>query len=236
MNQREPSKRILVVDDEDWVVRLVRSYLEQAGFRVATAADGHEALAQFEAYRPALVILDLLMPGIDGLEVARRIRKKSDVPIIMLTARADEVDRVTGLELGADDYVVKPFSARELVSRVRAVLRRMEHGLPRPEIIEAGEIRLDLSRRQVWVSEQSADLTTMEFDLLAFMMQHPGRVFTRLQLLEAVRGVAYESFDRAIDAHMKRLRQKIEPNPKKPRYIVTVYGVGYKFETQGEPQ
>lgn len=235
MNQMEPSKRILVVDDEDWVVRLVRSYLEQAGFRVATAADGNEALAQFEAYRPALVILDLLMPGIDGLEVARRIRKKSEVPIIMLTARADEVDRVTGLELGADDYVVKPFSARELVSRVRAVLRRTEHGLPRPEIIEAGELRLDLSRRQVWVSEQPADLTTMEFDLLAFMMQHPGRVFTRLQLLEAVRGTAYESFDRAIDAHMKRLRQKIEPNPKKPRYIVTVYGVGYKFEAQGEP-
>lgn len=233
MSQIEPSKRILVVDDEDWVVRLVRSYLEQEGFRVATAADGNEALAQFETYRPALVILDLMMPGIDGLEVARRIRKKSDVPIIMLTARTDEVDRVTGLELGADDYVVKPFSTRELVSRVRAVLRRTEKGLPKPEIIEAGEIRLDLSRRQVWVSEQPADLTAMEFDLLAFMMQHPGRVFSRLQLLEAVRGVAYESFDRAIDAHIKRLRQKIEPNPKQPCYIVTVYGVGYKFEARG---
>jgi DNA-binding response OmpR family regulator len=234
MTLMELSKRILVVDDEDWVVRLVRSYLEQAGFRVATAADGNEALAQFEAYRPALVILDLMMPDIDGLEVARRIRKKSEIPIIMLTARADEVDRVTGLELGADDYVVKPFSARELVSRVRAVLRRTEQGLPKPEILEAGGIRLDLAQRQVWIREQAADLTTMEFDLLAFMMQHPGRVFTRLQLLEAVRGVAYESFDRAIDAHMKRLRQKIESNPKQPRYIVTVYGVGYKFEAGGE--
>ncbi len=230
------SKRILVIDDEEWVVRLVQSYLEQAGFRVATASDGSEALVQFEVYRPALVILDLMLPAVDGLEVARRIRKKSDVPIIMLTARTEEADRVAGLELGADDYVVKPFSARELVSRVRAVLRRAEQGLPRPEILEAGGIRLDLAGRRAWMEEHPVELTPMEFDLLAFMMQHPGRVFTRLQLLEAVRGVAYESFERSIDAHIKRLRQKIESDPKQPRYIITVYGVGYKFEAQGDPE
>jgi two-component system alkaline phosphatase synthesis response regulator PhoP len=227
------SKRILVVDDEDWVVKLVRGYLEEAGFRVATASDGAGALAQFDAYRPALVILDLMLPEIDGLEVARRIRKRSDVPIIMLTARGEEPDRVAGLELGADDYVVKPFSPRELVSRVRAVLRRAEEGVPPAEILEFEGIRLDMAEHKVWVNETPVELTPMEFDLLAFLMRHPARVFTRLQLLEAIRGVAYESFERSIDAHIKRLRQKIELDPKRPRYVVTVYGVGYKFSPQG---
>lgn len=230
------SKRILVVDDEATVVRLVRSYLEQAGFHVATASDGPSALAQFDAWRPDLVILDLMLPGMDGLEVARRIRKKSDVPIIMLTARVDEVDRVTGLELGADDYVVKPFSVRELVSRVRAVLRRAEGGLPRPAVLEASGIRLDLDKHEAWVEGRRVELTPMEFDLLALLMQHPGRAFTRLQLLEALRGPSYGSFERSIDAHIKRLRRKIEPDPKNPRYILTVYGVGYKFSPGGETQ
>ncbi|OGF54725.1 MAG: DNA-binding response regulator [Candidatus Fraserbacteria bacterium RBG_16_55_9] len=223
------SKRILVVDDEYEVVKLVRAYLEEAGFRVAVASDGPSAVAQFATYQPALVILDLMLPGLDGLEVARRIRRGSEVPIIMLTARTDEADRVAGLELGADDYVIKPFSARELVSRVRAVLRRAEGGLPKQKLLEANEIRVDLDKHEVSVRGQVVELTPMEFDLLAFLMQHPGRVFTRLQLLEAVRGAAYESFDRSIDAHIKRLRQKIEHDPKAPRYVLTVFGVGYKF-------
>jgi len=228
------SKRILVVDDEATVVRLVRGYLEQAGFRVATAFDGPGALAQFDAWQPDLVILDLMLPGLDGLEVARRIRKRSDVPIIMLTARGAEADRVAGLELGADDYVVKPFSVRELVSRVRAVLRRAEGGLPRPSVLEAGEIRLELDKHEAWVRGRRVELTPMEFDLLALLMQHPGRAFTRLQILEALRGAAYGSFERSIDAHVKRLRRKIEPDPKNPRYVLTVYGVGYKFSPGGE--
>lgn len=228
------SKRILVVDDEAWVVKLVRGYLEQAGYRVAPAADGKSALEQFDAFQPALVILDLMMPEVDGLEVARRIRKKSDVPIIMLSARSDEIDRVTGLELGADDYVVKPFSVRELVSRVRAVLRRTAGGPIQATLLEVGKLRVNVERRQAWVEEQLVELTPMEFDLLVLLMQHPGRVFTRLHLVEALRGTTYASFERSIDTHVKRLRQKIERDSKNPRYLLTVYGVGYKFD-DGSP-
>lgn len=228
------SKRILVVDDEEWVVRLVRGYLEQAGYGVAASYDGSDALVQVDAYRPDLVILDLMLPGIDGLEVARRIRKKTDMPIIMLTARAEEVDRVTGLELGADDYVVKPFSARELVSRVRAVLRRVEGNMSQSTVLEAGGIRLDVDRREVRVDNRLVELTPMEFDLLGLLMQHPGRVFTRLQILSGLRGTTYESFDRSVDAHVKRLRQKIESDPKNPCFVLTVYGVGYKFNDKVE--
>ena len=223
------NKRVLVVDDEEWVVRLIQGYLEQAGFRVAPASDGPGALGQFDVWQPDLVILDLMLPGLDGLEVARRIRKKSEVPIIMLTARADEIDRITGLELGADDYVVKPFSVRELVSRVRAVLRRAEGGLAKPTVLEAGAIRLVLDKHEAWLDGKSIELTPMEFDLLAFLMQHPGQVFTRLQILEALRGATYESFERSIDAHIRRLRQKIEIDYRNPRYVLTVYGIGYKF-------
>lgn len=227
------SKRILVVDDEEWVVRLIQGYLEQAGFRVAPASDGLGALSQFDAWQPDLVILDLMLPGLDGFEVARRIRKKSEVPIIMLTARADEIDRITGLELGADDYVIKPFSVRELVSRVRAVLRRAEGGLGKPTVLEAGILKLNLEKHEAWVDGESVELTPMEFDLLAFLMQHPGQVFTRLQILEALRGATYESFERSIDAHIRRLRQKIELDYRNPRYVLTVYGIGYKFSTGG---
>jgi DNA-binding response OmpR family regulator len=226
-------KRILVVDDDPWVRKLVRGYLERAGFAVTVAASGGEALAEFTAHPPDLVVLDLMLPEMDGLEVARRIRSSSSVPIIMLTARSTEEDRVVGLELGADDYVVKPFSARELEARVRAVSRRAESGPAEPRVAEADGIRLDLERREAWVDGRPVELTALEFDLLAFLVQHPGRAFTRLELLEAVRGSSFASFERAIDSHIKRLRKKIEPVPDAPTRIVTVYGVGYKLAAEG---
>ncbi len=222
-------QRVLIVEDENWVVRMVKGYLRQEGFHVQAAVDGEQALSEYQKYQPHLVILDLMLPNVDGLEVARRIRKTSEVPIIMLTARDGEADRVAGLELGADDYVVKPFSPRELVSRVRAVLRRSDGSGYRPTILESGDVRLDLDQRHVTVQDAAVDLTPMEFELLALLMESPGRVFTRLQILEAVRGVAYESFERSVDTHVKRLRQKIEPDPDEPTYVLTVYGVGYKF-------
>lgn len=223
------SPHVLVVDDEAWVAGLVRGYLEQAGFRVSAASDGPSALARFEADPPDLVILDWMLPGLDGLEVARRIRTRSKVPIILLTARADEGDRVKGLEWGADDYVVKPFSARELEARVRAVLRRAEGRGGRPSVLEVRGIRLDLCQHAGWVDGRPVELSPMEFDLLAFLLEHPGQAFTRLELLEALRGRTYESFERSIDSHVKRLRQKIEPDPKSPRFLLTVFGVGYKL-------
>lgn len=226
-------KRVLLVDDELWVRKLVRGYLERAGFSVTTAATGLEALAEFEARPPDLVLLDLMLPGMDGLEVARRIREKSKVPIIMLTARSTEDDRVMGLELGADDYIVKPFSARELEARVRAVLRRAEGRPGEARVVQAAGIRMDLDRREAWVDGRPVELTALEFDLLAFLVQHPGRAFTRLELLEAVRSSAFSSFERAVDSHIKRLRRKVEPNPEAPSRILTVYGVGYKLAGDG---
>ena len=225
-------QRILIVEDEDWVVRIVKGYLREEGFRIQVASDGQQALDAFRAFQPHLIILDLMLPAMDGLEVARRVRKSSEVPIIMLTARGDEADRVAGLEIGADDYVVKPFSPRELVSRVRAVLRRAEGNGYRPTILESGGVRLDLDQRHVTVQGTAVELTPMEFELLALLMESPGRVFTRLQILEAVRGVAYESFERSVDTHVKRLRQKIEPDAESPSYVLTVYGVGYKFNPE----
>jgi DNA-binding response OmpR family regulator len=227
-------KKILIVDDESWVAQLVEGYLAEAGFSVITSSDGNDAMVQFEMMQPSVIILDLMLPGIDGLEVARRVRKTSDVPIIMLTARADEVDRVTGLELGADDYIVKPFSPRELVSRVRAVLRRASGEMGKPASLEAGPFAIDLEKHEALMSGDVLDLTPMEFDLLALLMQHPGRVYTRLQLLDSLLSSAYDSFERAIDAHVKRLRQKVEPDPKIPKYILTVYGIGYKFSSGEE--
>lgn len=221
------------MDDDPWVRKLVRGYLEQAGFAVTAAASGEEALVEFAAHPPDLVVLDLMLPGMDGLEVAREIRRSSAVPIIMLTARSTEEDRVLGLELGADDYVVKPFSARELEARVRAVFRRAENAPEGPRVAEAGGIRLDLDRREAWVDDRPVSLTALEFDLLAFLVQHPNRAFTRLELLEAVRGTAFASFERAVDSHIKRLRRKVEPVPESPSRIVTVYGVGYKLSTEG---
>jgi DNA-binding response OmpR family regulator len=197
------NKRILVVDDEEWVRELVGRYLAAAGFDVATAADGRKALTQFDSHRPDLVILDWMLPGLDGLEVATRIRKESSVPIIMLTARTEEGDRIKGLEFGADDYVVKPFSSRELEARVRAVLRRSQGNSAKTALLESGEIRVEIDQHEVRVGSHSVDLSSMEFDLLVFLMKHPGRVFTRLELLEALRGTTYESFERSIDSHIK---------------------------------
>ncbi|HEY63981.1 MAG TPA: response regulator transcription factor [Caldilineae bacterium] len=224
------AKKILVVDDEWKILQVVSAYLKQAGFDVVTARDGQAALDVFRHEKPDLVILDLMLPGLDGLDVCRMIRRESSVPIIMLTARAEEVDRLIGLELGADDYVVKPFSPREVVARVKAVLRRASGDAPPPEILRVGDIVIDLARHTVEVAGRPVDLTPTEFQLLAAMARYPGRAFTRLQLLEQVQGSAYEGYERTIDAHIKNLRAKIEPDPKHPRYITTVYGVGYKLE------
>ncbi len=225
------AKKVLVVDDEPKIVRLVQAYLERAGFRVIPAYRGQEALDLFHREEPALIVLDLMLPDRDGMDVAREIRKKSDVPIIMLTARTEEADRVAGLELGADDYVVKPFNPRELVARVRAVLRRAE-GPPKPRVLEVGSLKIDLDSHEVWHRGRRVDLTPTEFQLLATLAEQPGRVFTRLQLIDALYGTTYATSDRTVDTHIKNLRRKLEPDPKNPRYIVTVHGVGYKF--QGE--
>ena len=222
-------KTVLVVDDEPAIVRLVRDYLERASFDVVTAADGNEALRAYQRRRPDLVILDLTLPGLDGLDVARAMRRDGDVPIIMLTARTEETDRVAGLELGADDYVTKPFSAREIVARVRAVLRRAQAARSHEEIVRVGDaIVLDVPRMEVAVDGRAVTLTATEFQLLLHMARQPGRVFTRAQLLDAVRGVAVDSYERAIDAHVKNLRRKIESDPRAPRHLQTVFGVGYR--------
>ncbi len=222
-------KKILVVDDEKKIVTVVRGYLEQAGFSVAVAYDGKQALAVFRHEQPTLVLLDLNLPGMDGLDVARTLRKESSVPIIMLTARVEEADRLIGLELGADDYILKPFSPREVVARVRAVLRRVEGETTTAQVLHSGELTLDLSKHSVTLRNEPVDLTPTEFDLLATLMQNPGRAFTRMQLLDRVQGQTYEGYERTVDAHIKNLRQKIGDSPQTPRYILTVFGVGYKF-------
>jgi DNA-binding response OmpR family regulator len=223
------SQSILVVDDEAKIARLVRDYLEQAGYRVILAYDGREALAAFRHERPRLVVLDLMLPGVDGLDVARAIRKESDTPIIMLTARVEEADKLVGLELGADDYVTKPFSPRELVARVRAVLRRSEgHERAAPATI-IGDLEINPEHRTVTVAGQPVELTATEFDLLTVLARHPGRVFSRMELLERVQGYAYQGYERTVDVHIKNIRQKIEENPREPHYILTIYGLGYKF-------
>jgi DNA-binding response OmpR family regulator len=227
-------KTILVVDDEPKIVQLLRDYLERAGFRVLTAPNGKTALALAHSEKPDLIILDLGLPEMDGLDVTRTLRKDSNVPILMLTARSDETDKLIGLELGADDYITKPFSPRELVARVRVVFRRMEnYSEANMEMIHAADLTLDMPRMRVMAAGRNIEeFTPTEFELLAAMARHPGRVFTRNQLLEAVHGVAFESYERAIDAHIKNIRRKIEPGPGEPRYILTVYGVGYKFADQ----
>jgi DNA-binding response OmpR family regulator len=219
---------ILVVDDEPKITQLVRDYLESAGFGVVTAGDGREALMRAQTERPDLVILDLGLPQLDGLDVTRSLRRDGDLPIIILTARDDETDRVIGLELGADDYVTKPFSPRELVARVRAVLRRRDRDLP-DDVLRAGALTLDLPRMRLEVDGHPVELTATEFSLLAAMARQPGRVFTRSQMLDAIHGVAFESYERAIDVHVKNIRRKIEPEPHDPRHLLTVYGVGYRL-------
>jgi DNA-binding response OmpR family regulator len=223
------SKTILVVDDEKQLVKLVTSYLEEAGYRTVSAGDGREALFVARHEKPDLIVLDLMMPEMDGYAFLRQHRQERDTPIIMLTARVEETDKVLGLELGADDYLTKPFSPRELVARIKAVLRRLDREAAEPELLRAADVRLDLQRHRVNVGEQEVELTPSEFDLLAALMHSPGRVFSRLDLLEQIQGSAYEGYERTIDVHIKNLRAKIEPDPKSPRYIETVYGVGYRF-------
>ena len=222
---------VLIVDDEPRIVDLARDYLQHAGFEVVTAGDGESALAAARDEQPDLVVLDLGLPGIDGLDVTRQLRQESSIPIVMLTARDDELDRVLGLELGADDYITKPFSPRELVARVKAVLRRTAQQAPEPDgdLVVAAGVRLQVERMRTEVDGADVELTPTEFKLLETLARQPGRIFTRSQLLDAIHGVAFESYERAIDAHIKNLRRKIEPDARRPRYIFTVYGVGYRF-------
>jgi DNA-binding response OmpR family regulator len=221
--------KVLVVDDEAKIVRLVRAYLEQSGFAVVEARDGQTALIQARREKPDLVVLDIGLPGIDGLEVARTLRREGDVPIIMLTARVEDTDRIVGLELGADDYVTKPFNPRELMARVRAVLRRTSGAPSATEMLRAGPIEVDVNGHRATLGSRDLDLTPTEFDLLAVLVQNPGRVFTRLELLDRVQGYAYEGYERTVDAHVKNLRAKLGDDPRRPRYVETVYGVGYRL-------
>jgi DNA-binding response OmpR family regulator len=222
-------KTILVVDDEPSIAQIAGDYLRHGGFGVITASNGVEALALARAQRPDLVVLDLGLPRMDGLEVAKTLRREGDVPIIMLTARIEESDRLAGLELGADDYMTKPFSPRELVARVRSVLRRVDAAGAGGDVLRRGDLVIDFTRMQVSRNGAAIDLTPTEFQLFAALARRPGRIFTRAQLLDAVRGADVDAFERAIDTHVKNIRRKIEPDPRSPKYILTVYGMGYKF-------
>lgn len=220
---------ILIVDDEPKIVKLARDYLERGGYQVLTAYDGETALAMGRRDKPDLIILDLNLPGMDGLDVCRILRQESDVPIIMLTARVEETDRLIGLELGADDYITKPFSPRELVARVRTILRRVQGGNRALSLIRIDDLEIDLAGYRVSRTNEPLQLTRIEFNLLAILAQHAGQTFSRAQLLDRLHGVAYDGFDRSIDAHVKNLRRKLEVDPANPQYILTVYGIGYKF-------
>ena len=222
-------KQILVVDDEPRIAEIARDYLARAGYAVTVAGNGADALALARTRRPDLIVLDLGLPQVDGLDVTRALRRQPSVPIIMLTARVEESDKLIGLELGADDYITKPFSPRELVARVRAVFRRVDAAPDRGELIRAGDVTLDRPRMRAEVAGRRLDLTPAEFELLATLARQPGRVFTRAQLLDVVGGVDTDAFERAIDAHVKNLRRKLEPDPRNPRYVLTVYGIGYRF-------
>jgi two-component system alkaline phosphatase synthesis response regulator PhoP len=222
-------KTVLVVEDELKIARLVRDYLHQAGFAVLEANDGLSALALARSKKPDMIVLDLGLPEMDGLDVTRRLRETSAVPIIMLTARTEESDKIVGLELGADDYIVKPFSPKELVARIRAVLRRADATLGGGETIRAGTVTIDIPKMRVSVGDNEVDLTATEFELLVTLARHPGRIYSRAQLLDALHGVSFESYERSVDAHIKNLRRKIESDPRRPQLVLTVYGVGYKF-------
>ena len=229
------AKTILVVDDKKSLRDLVKVYLTQEGFRVVTADNGRRALFVARHEKPDLILLDIMMPEMDGYDFIRVYRKERDTPIILLTARLEESNKVVGLELGADDYVTKPFGMRELVARIRAVLRRVEKSPVPTEMLRAGDITLDRSTRRVTVGDQAVYLTPTEFDVLAVLMSAPGHVFSRHALLEQVQGVAVASLERSIDVHISNLRTKIEPDPSNPRYIETVFGVGYRFCAEAYP-
>ncbi len=223
------AQSILIVEDELELAQILRGYLERAGFRVRTARDGPSAVSAFHADPADLVLLDLNLPGMDGLDVARELRRLSSVPIVMVTARVEETDRLVGLELGADDYITKPYSPREVVARVRAVLRRSAAAPTVPPVLHAVEVDLDRVRHRVSVRGEEVELTPTEFSLLETLAGQPGRAFTRLQLLEATQGNAYAGYERTVDAHIKNLRAKIERDPRHPQRILTVFGVGYRF-------
>lgn len=223
-------RNVLVVDDDRRLVDLIRLYLERNGYRVMAAHDGREALELAHSKRPDLIVLDLMLPRVDGLDVCRILRQESKVPIIMLTAKTTERDKIAGLDLGADDYVTKPFMPGELLARVRAVLRRAEGERKGPEMLTIGELIIDFRSHEVLIEGKAVGLTPTEFQLLSVMAKNPGRVFPRLQLIQAALGYDFEGFERTVDAHVKNLRRKIEPDPRAPRYIKTVYGVGYKLE------
>jgi len=225
-------KTILVVDDEPKIVALARDYLEHAGFAVLTAVDGRSAVETIHRRHPDLVVLDLGLPQLDGLDVTREIRRTSSLPIVMLTARDDELDKLLGLELGADDYLTKPFSPRELVARVKAVLRRTESAGTPSEVLRSGGLTIDVPRHRVEVDGRIVELTPTEFELLLALARQPGRILTRSPLLDAIHGIAYEAYERAIDSHVKNLRRKLEPEPSTPRYVLTVHGVGYRLEDE----
>ena len=222
------AKRVLVVDDDVKTVELVKLYLNRDGYRVLTAYDGVEALRQAREGHPDLIVLDIMLPGIDGLEVCRTLRNESEVPIIMLTAKITDQDKLTGLSLGADDYMTKPFSPRELAARVRAVLRRLP-GERGPNEIKHGELMVNFLQHEAYLADKPLNLTLVEFKLLGVLIKEPGRVFSRAQLIEKAIGYDFEGFDRTIDVHILNLRRKIEPDPKQPRYIKTIYGAGYKL-------
>ena len=222
-------KTVLVVDDEPSIAQIAGDYLRHAGFAVITAANGVDALTAARTRRPDLIVLDLGLPRMDGLDVARALRRDGDMPIIMLTARIEESDRLTGLELGADDYMTKPFSPRELVARVRSVLRRVDAAGAGGDVLRRADLTIDLARMQVTRGDTAIDLPPTEVQLLAALARQPGRIFTRAQLLDAVRGSDVESFERAIDTHIKNIRRKLEPDSRSPQYVLTVYGMGYKF-------
>jgi DNA-binding response OmpR family regulator len=220
---------ILIVDDEPQISAVISAYLTNSGYRTITAQDGKTALELFQSKNPALILLDLNLPGRDGLDVCQTIRQDSDVPIIMLTARSEETDKLVGLELGADDYIVKPFSPREVVARIKTVLRRSGNGAE-SQVIKSDRLEIDPSQHTVLRDGQAIELTPTEFDLLMILAQNPRRVFSRLQLLEKTQGTTYEGYERTIDAHIKNLRLKLEPDPRNPSLIHTVFGVGYKYE------
>ena len=223
------AKKILVVDDEKKIVDILKAYLERDGYRVSATYDGRSALELARSNSPDLIILDLMLPEVSGWDVCRELRRESDVPIIMLTARDDTTDKIIGLELGADDYVTKPFDPKEIISRVRAVLRRSEDKAVSKAILNVGDIIIDTGKRLVRRGDWRIDLTPIEFELLRVMTENPGRVYSRMQLLDKIQGDAYEGYERTIDSHIKNLRKKLELNPEHPKYIITVYGVGYKL-------
>lgn len=226
------SQTILVVDDKKELRVMVQSYLEEEGFRVVLASDGQEALYVARHERPDLIILDLMMPNMGGYDFLKAHKREADTPIVILTARLEESDKILGLELGADDFVTKPFSMRELTARVRAVLRRASRAPQEPEVLRVADVTLDRSSRKVSVESRLVDLTPSEFDLLAAFLSSPGRAFTRAELLDRLQGDAFDGYERTIDVHIRNLRTKLEPNPSKPKYVETVYGVGYRFATE----